>query len=58
MSLDLDVTLQRPGFTLAARFASPVLLHHDHGHALVQRAEHCNAVVDFVRRHTKAPPAQ
>jgi GNAT superfamily N-acetyltransferase/predicted esterase len=38
---------------LAARFASPILLHHEHGHALVQRAEHCNAVAAFIREHTR-----
>ena len=39
---------------LAARFDSPQVLRHEHGHALVQRAEHCNAVVEFIRKHTKA----
>jgi predicted esterase/GNAT superfamily N-acetyltransferase len=38
---------------LAARFEAPQLLLHEHGHALVQRAEHCNAVVDFIKRHSK-----
>lgn len=38
---------------LAARFAGPVVLRHGHGHALVQKAEHCNAVAEFIRKHSE-----
>ena len=37
---------------LAACFADPVIVQHEHGHALVQKAEHCNLVADFIRRHS------
>ena len=33
---------------LASKFASSLLLEHEHGHALVQKAEHCKQVIDFV----------
>jgi GNAT superfamily N-acetyltransferase/predicted esterase len=36
---------------LAARFLQPRLILHEHGHALVQKAEHCNAVVDFIKQY-------
>ena len=37
---------------LARRFQGPELLRHPHGHALVQRAGDCNAVADFIRKHS------
>ena len=37
---------------LAGRFADPVIVEHEHGHALVQKAEHCNLVAEFIRKHS------
>ena len=53
---DVTVAPERSA-ALAACFAGPQLLQHGHGHAMVQRAEHCNTVVAFIREHMGAAPS-